>query len=126
MTISGSRVEGGAVVDLGIDQRQRDLRHARRLAIARAREDDVLHLDAAEGLGRLLAQHPRDGIGDVGLAAAIGPDDRCDAFAGELDLGAIAEGFEAEDLNLLELEQMRPLRAKDWGGLACSYDCNQL
>jgi hypothetical protein len=41
-----------------------------------------------------------------------------------LDLSAITEGLEAEDLNLLELEQMRPLWAEGWGDLAYWYDCN--
>ena len=116
----GLAVEAGAVVDLGVDEGERDLGHAGGLAVAGAGEDDVFHLDAAEGLGGLLAENPGDGVGDVGLAAAVGADDGGDAFAGELDLGAITEGLEAEYLNLLELEQMRPLWAKDWGGLAYS------
>jgi hypothetical protein len=66
----------------------------------------------------LLAQNPGDGVGDIGLAAAVGSDNGGDAFAGELDLGAITEGLEAEYLNLLELEQMRPLWARIGGGLA--------
>ncbi len=35
-------------VDGGIDQRERDLSHAGGLAVTRAREDDVLHVDAAQ------------------------------------------------------------------------------
>ena len=65
-------------------------------------------------LGGLLAEHPGDGVGDVGLAAAVGSDDGGDAFAGELDLGAVAERFEAEDLDFLELEQ-RHLFGRDRG-----------
>jgi hypothetical protein len=49
----------------------------------------------------LLAEDPGDGIGDVGLAAAVRSDDGGNAFAGELDLGTITEGLEAEYLNLL-------------------------
>ena len=96
-----------AVVHLRIDQRQRHLRHAGRLAVARAGEDDVLHLDAAQALGRLLAEHPRDRVRDVRLAAAVRPDDGRNAFTGELHLGAIAEGLEAENLYFFELEQGR-------------------
>ncbi len=109
----GAAVEAGAVVDLGIDQGERDLGHAGGLAVAGAGEDDVFHLDAAEGLGGLLAQNPGDGVGDVGLAAAVGTDDCGDAFAGELDLGAITEGLEAEYLDLLELEQLDLCVVKD-------------
>ena len=109
MTISGLAVEAGAVVDLRVDQGEGDLGHTGGLAVAGAGEDDVLHLDAAERFGGLLAENPGDGIRDVGLAAAVGSDDGGDAFAGELDLGAITEGLEAEYLDLLELEQVRPL-----------------
>ncbi len=115
MMISGSPSRLAAVVDLGVDEGQRDLGHTGRLAVACSGEDDVLHLDASEGLGGLLAEDPGDGVRDVGLAAAVGSDDGGDAFAGELDLGAITKGLEAEYLDLLELEQMRPLQAKDWG-----------
>ena len=97
----GFGVEAGTVVDLGVDESERNLGHTGGLAVASAGEDDVLHLDAAEGFGGLLAEDPGDGIGDVGLAAAVGSDDGGDAFAGELDLGAITEGLEAEYLNLL-------------------------
>src|SRR5439155_1245113 len=102
----GFTVEAGSVVDLGIDEGEGDLGHSGWLAVAGAGEDDVFHLDATEGFGGLLAEDPGDGVGDVGLAAAVGADDGGDAFAGELDLSAITEGLEAEDLDLLELEQM--------------------
>ena len=99
------RAVAGVVVDFRVDQRQRDFGHARRLALAGAGEDDVFHLDAAQSLSGLLAQHPRDGVGDVGLAAAVGADDDGDALAGELHFGAIAERFEAENLDFAKLEQ---------------------
>ena len=89
------RLVFGAVVDLGVDEGERDLGHAGGLALAGAGEDDVLHLDAAEGLGGLLAEDPGDCVGDVGFAAAIGTYDYGDALAGELDFGSVAEGFEA-------------------------------
>ena len=91
-------------VGVGIDQRERDLGHAERLALARAGKDHVLHFCPAQGPGRLLAEHPTDGIEDVRLTAAIRPDDGGHTLAGQGELGAVAKGLEAEDLNLLELE----------------------
>src|ERR1019366_3360007 len=108
-------------VNFGIDQRQRDLGHAGRLALARAREDDVLHVDAAQQSRRLLTQHPRDGVGDVRLAAAVRPHDGGNAVALEAKIGAITERFETEDLQLLQFEQRRtPVRI----GRAC-LDCTR-
>src|SRR6185295_17676940 len=49
------------------------------LARIAAAEDDVFHLVAAQTLGALLAHHPRDGVGDVALAAAVRSHDRSDA-----------------------------------------------
>ena len=54
--------ETGAVVDLWVDEGERDLGHAGGLALTGAGEDDVFHLDAAEGLGGLLAEDPGDGV----------------------------------------------------------------
>src|SRR5881392_2765193 len=65
---------------------QGDLRHVHRPAPGRALEDDVFHLAAAQQARRLLAQDPADGIGDVGLAAAVRPYDRGDSrFERQLD-----------------------------------------
>src|SRR5208283_650735 len=90
----------------GIDQRQRHLGHAHGLALARAGEDDVLHVDAAQQPRRLLAQHPRDGVGDIRLAAAVRSDDGSNALALEAKIGAIRERLETEDLQLLQFEQL--------------------
>ncbi len=58
-----------------------------------AAEDDVLHLGSPEALGALLAHDPADGVGDVGLAGAVGPHDGGDIlFKGEP--GLVREGFE--------------------------------
>ena len=102
--VRGVVAVGVAVVDLGINEGERDLGHAGGLAVAGAGKDDVFHLDTAEAFCALLAEDPGDGVGDVGFAAAVGADDGGDAGAGELDLGAVTEGLEAEDLDLLELE----------------------
>ena len=44
---------------------------AGRLSRVAAVEDDVFHPVAAQALGALLAEHPRDGVGDVALAASV-------------------------------------------------------
>jgi hypothetical protein len=77
-------------------QPQAHFRGRRRLARVAALEDDVLHLIAAQTLRALLAEHPRDRIDDVALAAAIGPDDGGDAGV-EGKFGAIGEALEAGD-----------------------------
>ncbi len=59
---------------------------------------------AAQGTGRLFAEDPADGVEDIRLAAAIGADDGGHALAGQGELGAVAEGLEAEDLDLLQFE----------------------
>ena len=105
----GLSVGDGAVVDLRVNEGEGDLGHAGGFAVPSAGKDDVFHLDAAEGLGGLFAKNPGDGVRDVGLTASVGTDYRGDTLAGELDLGAITEGLETEYLDLLELEQLRPL-----------------
>src|SRR5439155_12375214 len=78
-------------------ERQHDLGHAERAAPGRSVEDDVVHALAAQDPGALLAQGPRDRVTDVGLAAAVGADDRRDlARKGQVDL--FVEGLEAGDL----------------------------
>ena len=52
-----------------------DLGKAQLLTLSGAAEDDILHFPAPEGLGGLLPHDPADGIGDVGLAAAVGAHD---------------------------------------------------
>ena len=66
---------------VGVVEDERRLGRVHRLAAAGAGavEDHVGHLLAAEALGRLLAEHPLDGIDDVALARAVGPDDDGDA-----------------------------------------------
>ena len=69
---------------------------AGRLACVATAEDDVFHLFAAEAARALLAQHPRNRVGDVALAAPVGTDDGGDpAIEGELR--AVGKGFEAGD-----------------------------
>ena len=43
-------------------------------------EDHILHLAPPEGFGGLLPQNPADGVGEVGLSAAVGPHDGGDGM----------------------------------------------
>jgi hypothetical protein len=67
-------VEFAAELLLALRQEHRDLAHLGGPARVGPLEDDVLHLSAAKRLRALLPEHPADRVGDVGLAAAVGPD----------------------------------------------------
>ncbi len=101
---SSSNGSASALGTAGGDADLRDLRElqpdlGRRRGLPRiaAIEDHVLHALAAEALGALLAQHPGDGVDDVALAAAVGPDNGRDAIV-ETEFGAIRETLEAGDV----------------------------
>ena len=83
------------LVKHGIHQRHGDGRQAQRFAVARAGEDDVFHAGAAQTLRRLFAEHPTDGIAQVGFATSVGAYDGRDAAAIEAELRAVTERFEA-------------------------------
>ena len=95
-----------AFVGFGVDHGERDLGHAQRLALARAGEDHVLHVRAAQGLGALLTQDPTDPVEDVGLAAPIWSHHDGDAGSRHGELRAIAEAFEAEDVDLFQFQHV--------------------
>ena len=83
---------------VGVVDGERDLGAAERAGrrhrpAGAAGEDDVLHLAAAQRLGALLAHHPGEGVDDVGLAGAVGADDRGDARL-EVERGRRREGLE--------------------------------
>ena len=101
----GGRIRVRPSINFGIDQSQGHFRHSGGIAVAGAGEDHVFHARAAQRLGRLLTEHPGDGVGDVRLAAAVRADDGGDAFAMEFQFGAIAERLESQNLQLLEFEQ---------------------
>ncbi len=82
-------------------QSQPHLSSARGLPGVAAAEDDVFHLVAAEALGALLAEHPRQRVGDVALPTAVRPDDGRDATV-EGQLRPIGEGFEPGNLKAIE------------------------
>jgi hypothetical protein len=75
-------VDRQAAIGIVEDERRFGRVHRLAAAVARALEDDVGHLLAAEALGRLLAKHPFDGVDDVRLARTVGPDDDRDPPAG--------------------------------------------
>ncbi len=69
-------VKLAAQLFLAVGEEQRNFAELGGFAGVGAFENDVLHLAAAECLGGLFTQHPADGVGHVGFAAAVGPDDR--------------------------------------------------
>ena len=58
---------------VGVVKGKGDLRIALRLARRGSAENHVLHFRAAEHTGRLLTQHPADGVADVAFSAAVRP-----------------------------------------------------
>ena len=78
---------------VGLEQ-QRNLGHpGGRIGVV-AGVDEVFGAFAAQASGRLLAEHPADGVDDVGLAAPVGADDRRDSGR-ETDAGRLEKGLEA-------------------------------
>ncbi|CAB4847318.1 unannotated protein [freshwater metagenome] len=65
---------------VGVVDREEYLGPSQRRAAGGAGEDDIFHLAAAKALGTLFTHHPCDGVDDIGLARAIGPDDTGDAL----------------------------------------------
>ena len=88
----------------GVVQHQGDLRVAGLLALGRAAEDHVLHLAPPEGAGGLLPHHPADGVGDVGLARAVGAHDGGDVLA-EGEHRLVREGFKPLDLQRFQVHK---------------------
>ena len=82
-------------------------RHADGLARRAAIEDDIFHRAAAELLGALLAQHPADRIGDVGLATAVRTDHAGHAAA-EFHQRTVDKRLESLDFELLEEHPCSP------------------
>ena len=81
----------------------------RRLARVAAAEDDIFHLVATQALGALFAHDPRDRVGDVALAAAVGADDGGHAVI-ERELRPVRERFEAVDFETLQTHGTHPAR----------------
>ena len=83
---------------VGVVEEQLDRRLADRPARGGAVEDHVHEELAAELPGRALAHHPANRVDDVGLAAAVGPDDS-DEVPGKLDRDRIDERLETGEPN---------------------------
>jgi len=100
-----------SIVNFGIDEGERHFGHAGRLAIASSGKDDVFHARTAQSLCRLLAEHPGNCIRNVRFPATVGADDGRDTVPVKLELGAVAERFEPENVELLQFEQLLLLLA---------------
>ena len=96
--------------DFGVFERERsvlvgepqdDLGEVDRLAVPAAGEDHLVHLAAAYERRALFPEHPADRVGDVALAAPVGPHDRRDPRI-EVDRHAIGERLEPVHLETLE------------------------
>ncbi len=84
---------------VGVVEHQARLGHAQPGALVGAAEDHVLRAFGAQPAVGLLAQDPLDGVGDVGLAAAVGTDDGGQP-ALEQKVGLDGEGFVALEFEL--------------------------
>ena len=101
---------GDGQIAVAVVEVEGDLGDVHRATRGGALEDHVLHLAPAEQPGRLLAQDPAHRVGDVGLAAAVGADDRRDAvLEGQGD--AVGERLEPGELQLGQLHRADPVRA---------------
>ncbi|MND89915.1 hypothetical protein D3C80_819900 [compost metagenome] len=89
---------------LGVVDGQDDFGVAARRTARGAGEDDVVHALAAHGLGRVGAHDPAQAFQHVGLAAAVRPDHPGQAGL-DLNFRRVDEGFEADELQSLELHR---------------------
>jgi len=87
---------------LFLDGEQRDFREITLRTGGGAREDHILHAAAAHRLGAGFAHDPADRLQQVGLAAAIGPDNAGQARF-DAQFGRIDEALEAGELEALYL-----------------------
>jgi hypothetical protein len=85
-----------------------DLAVVGRFSVFAAREEDVVGLLGAKLRWRERARRPDDGVGNVRLARAVRADDDGNPWL-EIDLERTGEGFEAADLDGLQVHRRRIL-----------------
>ena len=103
------RLVAGGENMLRVVDDQRHLREAHLVALLRTAEDDVLHLGAPELAAVLLAHDPADGVGDVGLAGAVGTYNGRDILP-EVQYRLIGERFEPLYFQSLKVDRAHPFR----------------
>ena len=94
-----------------INQGQRDFRQAQRRPLGGPVKNAVGHPLGAQRFVALLAQHPGNGVHDIGFAAAIRPDDAGEPGAAESDMRLFAKRFEAHQLDFAQFKQDFPFVA---------------
>ena len=87
-----------------IGEGEGDLGETHRFARIGAVENDIGHFATTKRLGRLLAEHPADGVENIGLTAAVGPDDGSYAFV-EIEDSFISKRFKPKKLERFEMHQ---------------------
>src|SRR5215469_11946297 len=97
--VGGGRWVGFGGLGLRIHHRERDLRHAQRLALARSCENNVLHSGPAKAFCALFPQDPTDGVADVRFSAPIGSNNGGDPCAMEAEIAAVVERLEALNID---------------------------
>ena len=81
----------------------RDLAERLALPLLGAAENNVLHVRAAHGFCRLLAEYPADRVRHVALAAAVRPHDAGDAVI-EFYFGLVRKGLETVEFDFFEVQ----------------------
>ena len=79
-----------------LSMHERHLGPTERRTIGRAREDDVVHLAAAQRARALGAEHPRDRVDEIRLPGTVGPDHHRHARL-ELQDRLVGERLEASE-----------------------------
>ena len=88
-------VEFGRGTAFGVVYEKDDFGRVARRSVLRAGENDIVHGGAAHALVRCFAHDPAQGLEQVGLAAAIGPDNSGEARLNH-ELDRFDEGLEAQ------------------------------
>ena len=85
-----------------IHQRHRDRSHAERLAIPRARKNHIFHASAAQTFGGLFAEHPTNGVAQIGFSTAVRTHNRGDAAAIEFEFRTLAKRFKTLEFDAFQ------------------------